>query len=36
MTDDQVYAEDILTVLKSNQFFFGLTDEELLTVTEIG
>ena len=34
MADDQVYAEDILTVLKSNQFFFGLTDEELLTVTE--
>ena len=34
MDDDQVYAEDILAVLKSNQFFFGLTDEELLTVTE--
>ena len=34
MDDDQVFAEDILAVLKSNQLFFGLTDEELLTVTE--
>lgn len=34
MDTDQVFADDILEVLKSNRLFFGLTDEELLEVTD--
>lgn len=34
MNEDQVFAEDILDLLRNSRLFFGLSDEELLTVTE--
>lgn len=34
MNDEQVFAEDLVEALKSNRIFFGLTNEELLRVTE--
>lgn len=34
MNEDQVFADDIITILKNSRLFFGLTDEELLSATE--